>query len=141
VAATEPDRAVRLAADAERITRTYTAEGAQGKRASALANVSRVLVEVDPEHAEELAAEAERVAQAIAYPTPKSLQTGQAVNEHRKAREVSQVARALSSSDPSRAERIARSITDESQRDETLSVIIADSFLGETQGHVIAIAR
>ena len=116
---TDPARAARLAADAEAIARSYTSEGAQGKKAIALANLSRLLAHIDPDHAGQLVAEAERAAESIKYE-----EWGSQIGISWKDRELSRVAQELASSDPDRAERIARSITHELQKYDALGAIV-----------------
>ena len=90
VAATDPDRADRLTADAERIAQSIAKEG---PKALALVRITESVVATDPDHAE-------GIARSI-------------IQEDRKEFALSCVARAFIATDPDRAERITRSITDD----------------------------
>ena len=103
-AATDPDDAARLTADAEDIAQGLPDEF---QKAWTLADVARVLAAADPERADWLIADAERIARSI-------------TDEGSKVRTLAEVARALAAADPERAdwliadaEQIAQSITDE----------------------------
>ena len=98
LAATDPDRAARLLADAERIANSITDESS---KASALSGIAEALAATDPDRAARLLADAERIANSI-------------TDEYSKASALSDIAQALAATDPDRAERIANSITDES---------------------------
>ena len=125
LARVDPRHATRLTDDAERAARSI---GDDRMRADVLALAADALASTDRERAARLVGDAERVAQSIAYSTPKyALRAGQSFNEYRKAHDLSQVARTLSSSHPDRAERIARSIADEGERGEALGEIMAES--------------
>jgi hypothetical protein len=101
-AATDPDDAARLTADAEDIAQGLPDEF---QKAWTLADVARVLAAADPERADWLIADAERIARSI-------------TDEGSKVRTLAEVARALAAADPERAdwliadaEQIAQSIT------------------------------
>jgi hypothetical protein len=91
IAATDPDRAARLIADADHIARSITNEYWKAK---ALAEVATALAATDPDRAE-------RIARSI-------------TNEYWKAKVLAEVATALAAAAPDRAEYIARSIVGES---------------------------
>jgi hypothetical protein len=92
LAATDPGRAARLLADAERIAQSITDES---DKARALAAIAKALAATDPDRAE-------RIAQSI-------------TREGWKAFALADIAKALAATDPGRAERIAQSITDKSE--------------------------
>ena len=137
LAATDPDRAARLFADAERIANSITdksegigaATASRGRwqpptrtapnasptpsptshsKASALSRIAEALAATDPDRAARLLADAERIANSI-------------TDECSKASALSGVAEALAATDPDRAERIANSITDEYWKASALS--------------------
>ena len=110
-AATDPDDAARLTADAEDIAQGLPDEF---QKAWTLADVARVLAAADPERADWLIADAEQIAQSITD----EFSQGTALADIAKA--MGDVARALAAADPNRvtqliadAERIARSIVDQ----------------------------
>ena len=87
VVRTDPGRAARLIAGAERIAQSITDED---RKFIALATVAGALAATDPDRAERIA---------------------QSLSSRRKASALAAVARALAATDPDRAERIAQSIT------------------------------
>ena len=112
-AATDPDRAGRLADDAERIAQSITyaesdarADVGLGSKATILADIAGAVTAADPDRAE-------RIAQSI---------TGQ---PDQKAFALARIARAVTAADPDRAERIAQSIPDGYGKAEALTDIAA----------------
>ena len=87
LAATDPDRAARLMADADHIARSITDKS---EKATALAEVATALAATDPDRAE-------RIARSI-------------TSESLKAKVLAEVAATLAATDPDRAEHTARSI-------------------------------
>jgi prophage antirepressor-like protein len=116
LAATDPDRAAQLIADAERAAQSITS---RYKKALTLTDVAEALAATDPDRAAQLIADAERAAQSI-------------TSKNKKAVALADVAEALAVTDPDRAERIAQLITDEVWKARALVTI------AETWSHVVA---
>ena len=95
LAATDQDRAARLAADAERIIGSITKDS---WRVSALADTATAWAAIDRDHATRLIADAERITQSIA-------------SEESKASALADIVGALAAINPNRALRTAQSIT------------------------------
>ncbi len=96
LAATGPDRAARLLADAERTAQSVTDDY---WKAIALASIAEALAATDPDRAARLLADAERTAQSL-------------TDDSSKASALASIAEAQAATDPDRAERTAQSLTD-----------------------------
>jgi hypothetical protein len=102
MAATDPDRAAQLIAEAERLARSITEEE---PRDFALAGVARAIAATDPDRAEHLA-------QSISCYEIKGWVFAAA-------------ARAVAATDPDRAERLTESVYEKDQRASTLAEVAA----------------
>ena len=107
VAATDPDRAARLLADAERIARTIPDKY---PKAEVLSRISEAVAATDPDRAARLLADAERIARTM-------------TSGHWKAMTLRDIVKALAPADPDRAEAIADAITIEPFHSAALSHI------------------
>ena len=130
VAGTDPDRAARLTADAERLAfRGYGYGGPGGEQqARALIRVAEAVAGTDPGRAALLTADAERIAQSM-------------VTGFQMESTLARVALAVARLDLSRAEDIARSISDEAFKTPTLADIaeaVADTDPEPDRGERIA---
>ena len=107
LAATDPGRAARLFADAERIANSIITAV---PKAAALSSVAQALAATDPARAARLFADAERAANSIP-------------DKSGKIAALSSLAAALAATDPARAERIANSTADKSVKAAALSSV------------------
>ena len=107
MAATGPQQAARLSADAEHVVQSMTDDPV---KAVFLGFLAQILALTDPDRAERLAADAERLAQSF-------------TDEPWKAEVLEYVARPLAVMHPDRAERLVHSITDPNERTLALATI------------------
>jgi hypothetical protein len=135
----DPDRAARLADDAERIAQSITSPG---QTVMVLACIVRALAQIQPERAARLADDAERIARSITDERERAdvlalaadvlapIDPGRAArltadaeraaesisDEHGRTRALLDLVKVLAKTDPDRAERAAWPITDEDSR-------------------------
>jgi TIR domain len=139
-AATDPDDAARLTADAQDIAEGFTDET---QKAWTLADVAGVLAAADPERAARLIADAEQIAQPITDEYSKGTPLADI------AKAMGDLARALAAADPDRAtqliadaERIARSIPEQSSAWKAVALAeLARALAATAPGRAERIAR
>ena len=104
VAASDPEGAARLIADAERTAQSITDN--KDVKAQTLASIAQVAAATDPERAARLIDDAERTAQSIS-------RWSSAWGMPSKGSTLARITEVVATTDPERAERIAQSITPE----------------------------